>query len=212
MTAPIHNHSRPAEGLSMARKTSAVTRRGLLRGGAGLALGSVLGPAGAAETRTPGVYEALGVKRVINATGTVTILGGSLMPPEVAAAWVEASKQFVDLYQLQDKVGERIAKLVGVEAAMVTTGAAGALLLGTAAAVTRWNAGLMKRLPDTEAMKNEALTQKSHHTCYDNQLTDGGVKLIDVETADDVRRAIGEKTALMFFMNYAEDDGKIGRA
>ena len=69
--------------------------------------------------------EALGVKHVINATGTVTILGGSLMPPEVVAAWADAAKHFVDLLDLQNKVGERIAKLIGVEAAMVTTGAAG---------------------------------------------------------------------------------------
>jgi L-seryl-tRNA(Ser) seleniumtransferase len=193
------------------RKTGAVTRRGVLRGGAGLAVGGLLGATAPEKGATPGVYEALGVKRVINATGTVTVLGGSLMPPEVVAAWAEASKCFVDLVRLQDKVGERIAKLVGVEAALVTTGAAGALLLGTAAAVTRGKADQIRRLPDTAGMKNEVLIQKSHHSCYDNQLTDVGVRLIDVETADDVRRAAGAKTALMFFMNYAEADGKIGR-
>src|SRR3954469_25610619 len=115
-----------------------MTRRRVLQTGAGLALGSVLGAgeqAGAApKAERSSVYEALGVKPVINATGTVTILGGSLMPPEVVAAWTEASQHFVNLLDLQEKVGERIAKLVGVAAALVTTGAAGALLLGTAAA------------------------------------------------------------------------------
>src|SRR5438876_11990388 len=110
-----------------------LTRRGALKAGAGLALGGALG-AGETQAAQPGVYEALGVKHVINATGTVTNLGGSLMPPEVAAAWVEASRHFVNLLDLQAKVGERIAKLIGVEAALVTTGAAGALLLGTDAA------------------------------------------------------------------------------
>jgi L-seryl-tRNA(Ser) seleniumtransferase len=196
------------------RKTSAVTRRGLLQSGAGLALGGVLGPgafAAAPGTRGPSVYEALGVKHVINATGTVTNLGGSLMPPEVVAAWVEASKHFVNLLELQDKVGARIAKLVGVEAALVTTGAAGALLLGTAAAVTRGQRNRIRRLPDTTGMPNEVLIQKAHHSCYDNQLTDVGVKLIDVTTAADVRRAVTPKTALMFFMNVAAAEGKIGR-
>jgi L-seryl-tRNA(Ser) seleniumtransferase len=192
-----------------------LTRRGVLKTGAGLALGGVLGAGdlghAAPGTDKPSVYEALGVKHVINATGTVTNLGGSLMPPEVVAAWQDAARHFVNLLQLQDRVGERLAKLVGVEAALVTTGAAGALLLGTAAAVTRGDAKFVKRLPDTTGMRNEVLLQKAHHSCYDNQLTDVGVKLIDVETAADVRRAVGERTALMFFMNVAEPDGRIKR-
>jgi L-seryl-tRNA(Ser) seleniumtransferase len=117
----------------------------------------------------------------------------------------------VDLLDLQDKVGARIARLVGVEAALVTTGAAGALLLGTAAAVTRGDPARIRRLPDTAGMRNEVVLQKAHHSCYDNQLTDVGVKLIDVETAADVRRAVNDRTALMFFMNYAEPDGRIKR-
>src|SRR5262249_36804325 len=65
--------------------------------------------------------------------------------------------------------------------------------------------------PDTAGMKNEVIIQKAHHSCYDNQLTDVGVKLIDVETPDDVKRAVGERTALMFFMNYMDGDGRIKR-
>jgi L-seryl-tRNA(Ser) seleniumtransferase len=194
-----------------------MTRRSVLKTGAGLALGGVLAPgqAGASAPSAdvlPDVYEALGVKHVINATGTVTVLGGSLMPPEVVAAWASASRHFVNLIDLHNKVGERIAKLVGVEAGLVTTGAAGALLLGTAAAVTRGDPKLVKRLPDTAGIKNEVILQKAHHSCYDNQLTNVGVKLIDVESATDVKRAIGERTAMMFFMNLAEKDGQIERA
>jgi L-seryl-tRNA(Ser) seleniumtransferase len=131
------------------------------------------------------------------------------MPPEVVAAWVEASKHFVDLFELHNKVGEKIAQLVGVEAALVTTGAAGAMLLGTAAAVTRGDRTLLKRLPDTSGMKNEVLIQKAHHTCYDNQLTNVGVKLIEVESRADVERVISKRTALMFFLNLAQADGQI---
>jgi D-glucosaminate-6-phosphate ammonia-lyase len=193
-----------------------MTRRHLLAAGAGSALGSVLG--GGAEAHADArparknVYDELGVKRVINAFGTVTYLGGSLMPPEVADAWLEASRSFVNLFELQDKVGARIARLIGVEAALVTTGAAGALLLGTAAAVTRGDKELVKRLPDTAGMRNEVLLQKTHHSCYDNQLRDVGVKLIDVETAADVGRAITERTGLLFFMNIADGAGQIKRA
>jgi L-seryl-tRNA(Ser) seleniumtransferase len=124
---------------------------------------------------------------------------------------VDASKHFVNLLDLQDKVGDQIAKLVGVEAALVTTGAAGALLLGTAAAVTRGDRDFIKRLPATTGMKNEVLLQKAHHSCYDNQLTDVGVKLIDVETPADVKKAVTGRTALMFFMNVADADGRIKR-
>jgi L-seryl-tRNA(Ser) seleniumtransferase len=192
-----------------------MTRRRVLRTGTGLAMGSLLaaeGPADAgAKAERPSVYEALGVRHVINATGTVTFLGGSRMPPEVVAAWMDASRHFVNLLELQDRVGERIAQLIGVEAALVTTGAAGSLLLATAAAVTRGDRNLLKRLPDTAGMRNEVVLQKAHHSCYDNQLTDVGVKLIDVETPADVRRAISARTALLFFMNVAEPDGRIKR-
>jgi L-seryl-tRNA(Ser) seleniumtransferase len=195
------------------KDTDKMTRRHVLQAGTGIALATALGgeSAAGAEPPRPSVYEALGVKPVINATGTVTFLGGSLMPPEVVAAWVDASKHFVNILDLHDKIGERIAKLIGVEAALVTTGAAGALLLGTAAVVTRGDRDRIKRLPDTTSMKNEVILQKSHHSCYDNQLTDVGVKLIEVETAADLKRAVTERTALMFFMNVAEADGRIKR-
>jgi len=174
--------------------------------------GAITSETEAASPPKPGVYEGLGIKPVINAGGTFTALGGSVMPPEVVAAWAEASKHFVDLVQLQDRVGEKIAKLLGVEAAVVTTGAAGALLLGTAAAVTRGDRKLIGKLPDTTGMKNEVVLQKSHHSCYDNQLTDVGVKLVDAQTPAEVNRVVNEKTALMFFMNMSEADGKIKRA
>lgn len=189
------------------------TRRGVLQTGAAAALGGVLGTEPlAAETGMPGIYQSLGVKPVINALGTVTFLGGSLMPPEVIAAWVEAAKHFVNISDLHDRVGERLAKVIGVEAALVTTGAAGALLLATAAAVTRGDAQAIKKLPATSGLRNEVILQKSHHSCYDNQLTNVGVKLVEVETAADLRKALSERTALMFFMNINDGDGKIKRA
>src|SRR5262245_17315284 len=188
-----------------------MTRRKALQTGAGVTLAGLLTSDGAAAPGKPGVYEALGVNPAINATGTVTILGGSLMPPEVVAAWVEASRHFVNLAELHDRVGERIAKLAGVEAALVTTGAAGALVLGTAAAVTGGDPNLGRRLPDTTGMRNEVLIQKTHHSCYDQQLTGIGVKLIDVETPADVRKAVGDRAALMFYMNHLAADGKIRR-
>jgi D-glucosaminate-6-phosphate ammonia-lyase len=188
------------------------SRRTVLQAGAGLAAAGVLGEMAVATQSPKNVYDALGVTRVINATGTFTALGGSVMPPEVAAAWVEASRSFVDLVELHEKASARIAQLLGVEAALITTGAAGALFLGTAAAVTRGDAKFVARLPDTTGMKNEVLIQKAHRSCYDNQLTGVGAKLVEVETAADVAKAVNDRTALMFFMNYMEAEGTIKRA
>jgi D-glucosaminate-6-phosphate ammonia-lyase len=213
-----HYRINPQSGVMVmeSERPDAMTRRDLLKTGAGAALtGSIAvgDPAEAgAQTRTMNVYETLGVKPVINATGSVTILGGSVMPPEVVAAWVEASKQFVNIVDLHNKVGERIANLIGVEAALVTTGAAGAILLGTAAAVTHGDRELIRRLPASPGARSEVLLQKTHRSGYDSQMTDVGVKLVEVETLADLDRAISERTALMFFMNVADADGKIPRA
>src|SRR6476661_4921429 len=107
---------------------SKMNRRTLLAAGTGGALGGLLDPdtlasAGDGAETAPNVYELLGVKPLVNAAGTLTALGGSLMPPEVVAAWNAAARNFVSLSDLQDRVGERIARLLGVEAALVTTGA-----------------------------------------------------------------------------------------
>src|SRR5579862_4772383 len=191
-----------------------MTRRTILKTGTGSALGSMLTAAESAAATSPNepsIYEKLGVRTVVNAAGTITTLGGSLMPPEVVSALVSASKNFVQLQELQTRVEERIAQLIGVEAALVTTGAAGAMLLATAAAVTRGDAGRIARLPDTNGMKNEVITQKSHHTCYDHQVTDCGVKLIDVETRQELEQAINDRTAMMLFYNLLEPAGRIKR-
>ncbi|MCE9531232.1 MAG: PLP-dependent transferase [Planctomycetes bacterium] len=196
------------------KRTDQFTRRGALQAGAGMAIGSVLGTDVLAVPVSVNVdvYTSLGVKHVINAGGTFTNLGGSVMPPEVVAAWVEASKHFINLSDLITKVGERIAKLIGVEAALVTTGAAGALQLATAAAITQGDPKLIARLPDTTGLRNEVIIQKSHHSSYDIQMAAAGGKLIQVETLADAKKAINDRTALMFFMNHAEPSGKIKRA
>ena len=88
-------------------------------------------------TSTPNIYARLGIKTVINGQGTYTTLGGSLMPPEVLQAMVEAAGAFVSITELQEKVGTRIAGLIGVPAAMVTAGAASAITVATAACMVR---------------------------------------------------------------------------
>jgi L-seryl-tRNA(Ser) seleniumtransferase len=191
-----------------------MNRRKLLATGTGSAIGGMLAPTalaaeGTGAGGTPNVYELLGVKPIINAAGTITALGGSLMPPEVLAAWNSAAKHFVKLGELQDRVGERIASLLGVEAALVTTGAAGAMLIGTAAAVTWRDRSLIGRLPLPAAMGIEVVRQKAHRECYDQQVTACGVKLVDVESLEDVDRAVNSRTTMMLSYNVREGEGRI---
>lgn len=157
-------------------------------------------------------YDSLGIRRIINATGTVTMLGGSIMPPEVVAAWVEASKSFVNIVDLHEKVRHRIAELLKVESVLVTTGAAGAIVLGTAAAITLADPSKIAQLPITTDPRPEILLQKSHHSEYDSQLIGTGARLVAVESTADLKRAISPNTVLMFFMNDADGFGQIHHA
>jgi L-seryl-tRNA(Ser) seleniumtransferase len=158
------------------------------------------------------VYTRLGVKPVINGMGTVTILGGSLMPPEVVAAMEEAGKFFVHLPDLQRKAGERIAQLIGVPAAMVTCGAASAITVATAACMTRGDQRKMQQLPDVSGMPCEVIQQKAHRSGYEHQIRLTGAKVVTVETRQELERAITEKTAMLFFLNKNDPQGQIKRA
>ena len=191
-----------------------LSRREVLASGAGGVMGGILmsGATHGAETPSAAdVYRTLGVKPIINAAGSITTLGGSIMPPEVLAAWNAAAQNFVPLIELQDRVGERIAKLLGVEAALVTTGAAGGILVGTAAVLTYRDHSLVSRLPFSSEMGLEVIRQKSHRECYDNLVTACGVKMVDVETREDLERAINSRTAMMYSYNVHEEAGRIKR-
>jgi L-seryl-tRNA(Ser) seleniumtransferase len=151
----------------------------------------------------------LKVRPFINAGEPYTTLTGSLMPPEVVEAIAYASKQYVRLNELHDAAGQRIASLVGCEAAMVTAGAASALTLGTAACITGANPEFVHRLPDTTGMKTEVIIQKSHRYGYDHAVRDCGIRFVEVETREELERAVNERTAMMLFYNRNDPIGQI---
>jgi D-glucosaminate-6-phosphate ammonia-lyase len=157
------------------------------------------------------VYTRLGVRPVINGIGTVTVLGGSIMPPEVVRAMEEASRYFVNLPELQDKVGARVAELLGVPAAMVTAGAASAITVATAACVAGGDRRKVHQLPDTTGLKNEIVQQKTHRSGYEAQMLLTGAKIVRVETREEAEAAINERTAMLFFLNKADPEGQIKR-
>ena len=154
-------------------------------------------------------FAELGVRPFINAAGTYTTLTASLMAPEVMQAIDYCAKQFVHLNELHDRVGERIASLVGCEAAMVSAGAASALTLGTAACMTGANEELIRRLPDATGMKTEVIIQKSHRYGYDHAVRNCGTHFVEVETREQLENAVNGNTVMMLFFNAANPPAPI---
>jgi uncharacterized pyridoxal phosphate-dependent enzyme len=154
-------------------------------------------------------FKELGVRPFINAAGTFTDMTASLMPPEVMSAINYASKQFVPLTELHDRIGERIATLVKAEAAMVSSGAASAMTLGTAGVLTGVDQQKIVDLPNLASMKSEVIMQKAHRFGYDHAVRNCGVKIVEVETAAQLEAAITPETAMMLFYNNNNSLGQI---
>ena len=158
------------------------------------------------------VYEELGVTTVINGQGTMTILGGSLMRPEVEAAMALASQHFCSIPELEVAAGKRIAEMLKLPAdytGLVTSGAAAAMQSGLAGILTGDNEQFIQQLPDLTGMKSEVIIQKTHRNGFDHQLRSTGVKLIEIETREDLRKAVNPKTAMMHFSNFLNAAGRI---
>ena len=153
-----------------------------------------------------GIYEELGVRRFINAWGTVTILGGSVMPEPVVQAMVDAARSYVTLRELQDRAGARIAEMVGVEAALVSSGAAGGITLAAAACITGADWDRVYRLPDTSGLKNEIVVVQAKRPNYMYQAAEHvGARLIHVGSPErvapeDFSAAIGPRTAAVLLV------------
>ena len=177
-------------------KTS--SRRGFLQTGIALPVAaSVTSGVSAAAPATANVYTRLGVRPFINAVGTLTTLSGTLMSTPVVQAMEEASRHFVRIHELQEKVGRRLAELTGAEAAFVTAGASSALCLASCAVTAGKDPAHMNQLPDLTGMKSELIIQKAHRNSYDHAFRMVGLKLVTVETASEVRSAINSRTAAL---------------
>jgi L-seryl-tRNA(Ser) seleniumtransferase len=151
------------------------------------------------------VYQRLGVRPIINARGMNTMASGSLMPPPVLEAMAEAASAFVDMAELNARAGEHIAKLIGAEAAHVTAGSAGGLLLAAAACLAGNDPEKIARLPDTTGMPDELVIQKCQRIQYDQALRTAGARLVEVGEATacaprDVEAAVGARTAALVFI------------
>lgn len=197
-----------------------ISRRKLLHNGAravvagGVALSGIpaLESRAISESAANGVdyFQKLGVTPFINAAGTYTILSASTMPDEVQAAIALAARQPVNLNELLDASGTYLAKRLRCEAALVTSGAAGALVVGTAACVTLGNEQSILDIPtDMTGIKNEVIVQKAHRYDYDHALRNCGIRFVEVETLDQYEQAFTDHTVMAHFFNAG--GGKVSR-
>src|SRR5437867_3772838 len=157
-------------------------------------------------------YEELGLTTVINCEGTMTMLGGSLPHPELEAVMMQAGRHFVSIPELEVAAGNKIAEMLKLPegyTALVTSGAAAAMQSGLAGILTGSSETYIKQLPDLTGLKSEVIIQKSHRNPFDHQLRSTGVKLIEIETRDDLQKAVNDRTAMMHFTNFANEAGQI---
>lgn len=157
------------------------------------------------------IYTDLGVRPVINAAGAVTRYGGSIMAPAVIETLRMAAQEFCLLDELHEKVGQRIASLLDVEAAYVTSSAAAGMVLTAAACMTGSDPQKIKQLPDTTGLRNAVIVQTSHRIDYDQAMRVAGATLIEIpeEGAPPVtamQAAINAKTAAIFYLARLLDD------
>jgi L-seryl-tRNA(Ser) seleniumtransferase len=153
----------------------------------------------------PGIYDRLGVRPIINARGTHTRLGGTLIRPEVLDAMREAAEAYVVLDELQDKASEVIARATGAEAGIVVGGAEAGLLIGTAAILAGTDPAKIAQLPETDGMANEAIMHRAHRNGYDHGVRAAGARIVDIGYGGStlpyqLQAAINERTALVVYL------------
>ena len=178
--------------------------------GAGVASGLIPAKAFAKATAAKrNILKELGIRTFVNAAGTYTAMTASLMHDEVLETIKQGAKQFAMLDEVQDKVGEKIAELCHAEAATVTAGCWSALVLGTAGVLTGMDMKKVAQLPNVTGMKSEVIVQKGHNIGYVHALTNTGVIIVEIETVQELEKAINEKTAMMWFLTSNAPLGKI---
>jgi L-seryl-tRNA(Ser) seleniumtransferase len=195
------------------KKLSAFTRRDLLFRGSLLGLGSLTPQTQTQAAPTGGlqlgknIYESIGVKPMINCRGTLTVIGGSIELQEVRAAKDQSNQQFVQIDELADAVGKRLAELTQAEWGMVSSGCAAAMSHATAACVAGGNPDLHVRIPNlTGFAKDEVIIPGHSRNVYDAAIRAVGVKIIEVDSAAELESAIGPKTAMIYIFATERSD------
>ncbi len=190
-------------------------RRDLFRQGGLLAVAQALGGGIRRAVAAPldigaEMYRSIGVRPLINARGTFTIITGSTTLPEVKRAMDQASRSFVEMDELMDGVGKRLAELSGAEWGIVTAGCAAAITHCTSAAIAGGNPERMQRLPNVAGLKNEVIVPAYSHNVYDHAIRMLGARLIIVHDRAELEPAFNDRTAMVYIMAGLQDTGPLG--
>src|SRR5262249_48898826 len=200
-------NKRPGPILAAMGTKAKPSRRILLQAGGTCATALLGGPApstAAPILESPRIYMRIGVQPFINLTATYTINGGALMLPEVREAMDEASRWSVNIDELMEKAGARIAEWMGAEAAIVTSGAAAALTHATAACVAGGDPEKMKQLPVLTGLKTDVIMAKQSRNDYDHAIRTVGARIVEVDTPHEFQEALGDHTAMIAVLGTAE--------
>jgi L-seryl-tRNA(Ser) seleniumtransferase len=151
------------------------------------------------------IHDELGVRRVINAATTLTVLGGSLMPDEVLDAMRSAAGAYVDMHELGEAAGARIAELTRNEAAYVTSSCAAALTLGTLAAITAGDPEAIARMPRGDGLRTQVVIHAAHRIPEDRGIELAGGRIHEIGTPDgtrvaDLEEGLSDRAALVVWM------------
>ncbi|MDR8392141.1 DegT/DnrJ/EryC1/StrS family aminotransferase [Aliifodinibius sp. S!AR15-10] len=151
----------------------------------------------------PEIFRSIGVEPVINCRGTFTIIGGSIERPAVREAMDAASQSYIQYDELAEGIGRRLAELTGAEWGIVTAGCAAAMKHATAACVTGGNPEKLIRIPDlTGFEKTEVIIPRESRNAYDHAVRNIGVKVINVETPEELEAALNPRTAMIYMASW----------
>ncbi len=168
-------------------------------------MGAALAETGAQSKSIPpradNIYRSIGVEPIINCRGTFTILGGSVERPEVIEAMEAASGYFVQYDELAYGIGERLAALTQTDWGIITSGCAAGLKHFTAACVTGGDPEKLIRIPDLTGLpKTQVIIPRYSRNAYDHAVRNVGVEVLTVETLDDLKRSLSDKTAMIYVL------------
>ena len=160
-------------------------------------LSSARGPLAPGEN----IYQSIGVDPVINCVGTYTIIGGSVERPEVVSAMHDAAGYFIQYDELAFGIGRRLADITGAEWGMVSAGCAAGMKHVTAACVTGGNPEKLVRIPDLTGFdKTEVVIPRRSRNAYDHSIRNIGVKIITVDTPEELEKSLSSRTAMIYMM------------
>ena len=206
------SHLRNIQRIMSTSLWTGIGRRQIFQSIAALVGAAALPARAVAASATKNIYRAIGVRPVINARGTFTIITGSQSLPQVKQAMEAASRDYVNMDELMAGVSQRLAEITGAEWGIVTNGCCAGIAHTTAACIVGANPERMQRLPDLNGLKNEVIIPMYSRNVYDHAVRMVGAKIIEVDDPARLEEAFTSKTAMVYILAGPGDEGPLGTA